>query len=281
MATTNLAGRDGIRLAADHGEGTRPNPVVLLHGGGQTRHSWGDTADTLGARGWETFALDLRGHGDSAWDAGADYAPDSFGADVAAVARSLPAPPVLVGASLGGMSSLLALADGARAAALVLVDVAHRFEPAGAGRIVDFMASRPDGFASPAEATAAVTAYLPDRPRPVSTAGIAKNLRRDGDVWRWHWDPALLAGRGTFFDGDRAKRMNERLAATVAALTIPTLLVRGARSDVVSAEIAAEFAGLNPSAEVVDVSRAGHMVAGDSNDLFSAAVVDFLERRVA
>ena len=275
-----FAGRDGIRLAADHGDGTRPNPVVLLHGGGQTRHAWGDTAGTLRTRGWETFAVDLRGHGDSAWDSGADYTPDSFAADVAAVARSLAAPPVLVGASLGGMSSLLAIAGGAPAAALVLVDVAHRFEPAGAGRVVDFMAGRPAGFASPAEATAAVAAYLPDRPRPPSTTGIEKNLRRAGDVWRWHWDPALLADRDAFFDEDRAKAMHERLAAAVASLTIPTLLVRGARSDVVSPEIAAEFAELAPAAEVIDVARAGHMVAGDSNDAFGAVVVDFLERRL-
>jgi pimeloyl-ACP methyl ester carboxylesterase len=178
------------------------------------------------------------------------------------------------------MSSLVALSEGAPAAGLVLVDVAHRFEPAGADRIIDFMGSRPDGFASPGEATAAVAAYLPDRAVPVTTAGIVKNLRRHGEMWHWHWDPAILKLQRAFLESGRVDELHARLSATTAALTIPTLLVRGARSDVISPEIADEFVRLLPTAESVDVSRAGHMVAGDSNDLFTAAVVDFLERRV-
>jgi pimeloyl-ACP methyl ester carboxylesterase len=83
-----------------------------------------------------------------------------------------------------------------------------------------------------------------------------------------------------FIESDRVAELNARLAATTAALEIPTLLVRGAQSDVVSTEIAEEFVELLPSAESIDVARAGHMVAGDSNDLFTSAVIDFLERRV-
>jgi pimeloyl-ACP methyl ester carboxylesterase len=279
MVTEMLTGADGIRLAGDHREGTGPAPVVLLHGGGQTRHSWGDTAAALNERGWETLAVDLRGHGDSSWAADGAYDPGGFGGDVAAIARSFPVPPVLVGASLGGMSSLLALSEGAPASGLVLVDVAHRYEPGGADRVMRFMASSPDGFANPEEATAAVAAYLPDRPRPVSTRGIVKNLRRDGDVWRWHWDPAILGMETRFREHSSVAELDALMARTVAALEIPTLLVRGARSDVVSREIADEFVELLPTAESIDVARAGHMVAGDSNDNFTSVVIDFLERR--
>ncbi len=281
MAAIQIEGA-GVRLTADHLPGTRRNPVVLLHGGGQTRHSWGDTAAALAAQGWETLAVDLRGHGDSEWAADGAYNPADVAADVAAVARWCSAPPVLVGASLGGMSSLLALgaADPPPAAGLVLVDVAHRFDATGAGRVVDFMGARPEGFAEPAEAEAAVAAYLPHRPHPVTAAGLAKNLRRDGDRWRWHWDPALLASGDEFLAAEAVAEFEDRLAAAAAGLAIPVLLVRGARSDVITPAIAQEFGTLAPGAELVDVAAAGHMVAGDSNDVFGTVVADFLERRI-
>jgi pimeloyl-ACP methyl ester carboxylesterase len=196
-----------------------------------------------------------------------------------AVIGALDQPPVIVGASLGGMSALRVLTEQppAPAAALVLVDVAHRFERAGAQRVVDFMTENPDGFAHPREASAAVARYLPHRPPPTGLDRISKNLRLRDGRWHWHWDPRLLDGPVSLTSArDRAEASGQLLVA-VERLTVPTLLVRGGMSDVVSAETAREFARLVPHAQVVEVDRAAHMVAGDRNDRFSAAVVAFLE----
>jgi pimeloyl-ACP methyl ester carboxylesterase len=264
--------RDGVRLRGDRSSGRRGLPVLMLHGGGQTRHAWGGTAAALGERGWTTVAVDLRGHGDSDWSPYEDYGLDTFVGDVADLCAAFDVPPVLVGASLGGLSSMLAVAQGAPATALVLVDVAHRFEPAGARRIVEFMQARPAGFDSPDQAAEQVAAYLPHRAAPADSEGLLKNLRLRDGRWHWHWDPALL-GAGRPLVG-----VAGRLRTAVAGLDLPILLVRGAISDVVTPEIAAEFATLAPRAEVVDVPAAAHMVAGDSNDRFTAAIAGFLER---
>jgi pimeloyl-ACP methyl ester carboxylesterase len=283
MVATTLAGADGLRLASDWHRGHRQTPVLLLHGGGQTRHAWGTAASELAADGWPTAAVDLRGHGDSDWSSRQDYRIDAFAADVASIVRSYDRPPVLVGASLGGLSSLLAVSGSpptppARASGLVLVDVAHRFERGGAQRIVDFMASGRDGFEDPSQAAEAIAAYLPHRPPPTDSSGVVKNLRRRDGRWRWHWDPVLLESSRPLLDGEGATALQSRLEAVIAGLTIPLMLVRGGLSDVITPEIAAEFAALAPAAEVVEVSGAAHMVAGDSNDPFARAVIDFLQR---
>jgi pimeloyl-ACP methyl ester carboxylesterase len=270
-----LAGRAGLRLRADAWGVEGAPPVLLLHGGGQTRHAWGGTARALAEDGWTAIAVDQRGHGESEWAPDGDYAFDAFAADVAALADALAAPAVLVGASLGGIASLLAVGEGrARARALVLVDIAPRFELAGAERIVEFMHASPEGFASLEEAADAVAAYLPHRTRPRDLSGLAKNLRRGADGrWRWHWDPRFMAR-------DRPRLANagfpERLDAAARALRVPTLLVRGRLSDLLSEQGARHFLALAPHARYADVSDAGHMVAGDRNDRFTAAVRSFL-----
>ena len=184
---------------------------------------------------------------------------------------------MLVGASLGGLASLIALGEPppTDATALVLVDVVPRMEEEGVDRIRDFMTSAPDGFANLEEAADAVASYLHHRPRPGDLSGLQKNLRRRPDGrWRWHWDPSFIRG-----DPDRANDFadHERLEAAARAITIPTLLVRGGVSDVVSIDGAQELQALMPHARLVDVAGAGHMVAGDRNDRFSAAVIEFLE----
>src|SRR6188472_1095206 len=90
------------------GDPTAP-AVLLLHGGGQTRHAWGSTAAILAARGWRTLALDARGHGRSDWVADGDYSLTAFAVDVRDVIDHLggSTSPVLIGASLGGLTSLL------------------------------------------------------------------------------------------------------------------------------------------------------------------------------
>jgi pimeloyl-ACP methyl ester carboxylesterase len=280
METIELAGDDGLTLVADvEGDPAAP-PVVLFHGGGQTRHAWGTTLQVLG-KTWRAYSVDLRGHGDSAWAPDGDYSLDGFARDVRAVARSLGEPPALVGASLGGIACLAAIAEtegDPLAIALVLVDVAPRIEPAGVSRIGDFMTGNLDGFDSLEAVADAIGAYNPHRPRPKNLDGLKKNLRRRADGrWVWHWDPRFVSGRfgspdetrSTLIDGDRLQR-------AAKTLTIPTLLVRGRMSDLLSEEGARELLELAPHAQLADVAGAGHMVAGDRNDAFNGAVVDFL-----
>jgi pimeloyl-ACP methyl ester carboxylesterase len=280
----SFRGSDGLELVADAWGDSGDPPALLLHGGGQTRHAWAGTGEVLAREGWYAVSMDLRGHGESEWCPNGDYRHTSFAADTAAVARSFRTPPVLVGASLGGISSLFALGHAAEAGqppiarALVLVDIATRMEIDGAKRIIEFMGSNPDGFANLDEAADAIAGYNPHRPRPKDPSGLAKNLRlQPNGRYRWHWDPAFIEGR---FQTDALLEL-ERLDAAARGLTIPTLLVRGRMSDLLSESGAREFLEQVPHAHFVDVSGAGHMVAGDRNDKFTLAVVDFLREQVA
>lgn len=271
-----------VTLVADaYGDPADP-PVVLLHGGGQTRHSWGATAADLGGQGWYSVTVDLRGHGDSSWSTDGYYGLDRFAHDVIRVADHLGRPPVYVGASLGGNASLAAISVRPDLAlGLVLVDVSPFLQPTGTSRIRDFMVSHAEtGFSSLEEAADAVAAYVPHRPRPRNLEGLKKNLRfRDGR-WFWHWDPAFLAS-----PLDQAVQRDPlidpaRLGAAARDLRTPTLLVRGGESDVLSVDDAKRFLELVPHAEFASVAGAHHMVAGDDNAVFEDVLGDFLERRV-
>jgi pimeloyl-ACP methyl ester carboxylesterase len=264
----------GLRLVGDAWGASDAPPVLLLHGGGQTRHAWGTTAQSLAERGWYAVSLDMRGHGDSDWAPDGDYTIDAFVADLHSVIRHCGQLPVLIGASLGGMTSLLAEGEAPQSVstAVVLVDITPRVEPQGSARIRAFMTARPDGFVSLEEAADTIAAYVPHRPRPKDLSGLAKNLRlRDDGRYHWHWDPQLLSALNR-------RRNPERMLAAARALRVPTLLVRGKLSDIVSDATQAEFLAAVPHAAYVDVAGAGHMVAGDQNDTFSKSIVDFLAR---
>lgn len=281
--TVYFEGRDGLRLVGDRRGDPRRAPVIFLHGGGQTRHSWGSTAERVAECGWQALTLDARGHGDSAWSDSGDYRLESFAEDVRLVIGQLEHRPVLVGASLGGLTSILLsgeLAPGI-AHSVVLVDIVPDMEEVGAQRIGAFMLERAEaGFSSIDEVAAAVAAYNPNR-KATDVAGLRKNLReRDGRLY-WHWDPRFIFGEGgsgpeEILDVARLHAAAERMTSDV-----PVLLVRGRVSDLVSAEKAAQFCERFPATESVDVSGAGHMVAGDRNDAFTASVVQFLERHAS
>ena len=277
-----VTGVDGVRIVGERRGSAEAPAVVFLHGGGQTRHSWGGTAGAVADRGYQAVSLDLRGHGDSDWSEDGDYRIVSFAGDVMAALDGLPPRPVLIGASLGGLTSVLLAGElrAGSAGGVVLVDIVPDMEPDGAGRIHAFMSDRAqDGFASLEEVADAIAAYNPMRDRPSDLQGLQKNLRRRGDRWYWHWDPAFISGDtrlppSEILDVDR---MHAAVGRIVDAGT-PVLLVRGRMSDLVSSDKADEFVARFPSVEFADVSGAGHMVAGDRNDAFTAAVLDFLDR---
>ena len=275
----DLIGSEGIRLAADAVGSPSDPPVLLLHGGGQTRHSWHTTLQVLGTSGWYAVSMDLRGHGDSEWSPDGDYSLRSFAGDVTVVGRSL-GRPVLIGASLGGISSLAALGehhDDPPGRGLVLVDVAPNIEPAGAARIGAFMQEHmASGFASLEEVADAVHAYNPHRPRPSDLSGVRKNVRLRADGrWYWHWDPRFVTNPRDVEPRTGLVRADV-LEEAARNLTVPVLLVRGRQSDLLSEEGARRFLDLVPGAAFADVGGAGHMVAGDRNDAFNDAVVSFL-----
>ncbi|HVT76258.1 MAG TPA: alpha/beta hydrolase [Acidimicrobiales bacterium] len=270
-------------MAADVGGPEDGPTVVLLHGGGQTRHSWHGTWQVLVDAGWRAISLDLRGHGDSEWPTDGDYSHMAFAEDVVAVTQQLRTPPVLVGASLGGLASLLAVAEAPVqeevARALVLVDVAHRIEEAGRDRIIEFMTGHLDGFDTLDDVADAIQAYNPHRPRPTDLSGLKKNVRERDGRWYWHWDPRFMTGMFEGVDETRTRLVSEERREDAArALHIPVLLVRGRSSDIVSEETANQFLALVPHAEFADVAGAGHMVAGDRNEIFNRAILDFLDR---
>lgn len=137
-----------------------------------------------------------------------------------------------------------------------------------------------DGFDSLDAAADAIAAYNPHRPRPTDLSGLAKNLRQKEDGrWVWHWDPRFLVGVRGSSDETRTSMVGaDLLTDAVRALRLPTLLVRGRSSDLLSEEGAREFLELAPHAEFADVAGAGHMVAGDRNEIFNGAVLGFLDR---
>lgn len=267
---------DGITLAADVAGDPGAPAILFMHGGGQTRHSWKRAAIYAAERGFRAVSLDMRGHGESGWSPDGVYGLDKYAADARAVIKQIGGKVAIVGASLGGLTGLIVSGEGgAEVSALVLVDVAPRIEDEGANQIRDFMLAAPDGFASVDEAADAVSAYLPHRPRPSNTDGLMKNLRLGEDGrYRWHWDPAMT-GQNRM---DNVGKLQDRLDEAARHLTIPTLLVRGGISKVVSQQSVDEFLALAPHAEYVNVEDADHMVAGDKNDAFNSAVFDFIER---
>ncbi|MEM8497336.1 MAG: alpha/beta hydrolase [Pseudomonadota bacterium] len=251
--------------------------VLLAHGGGQTRFSWGNTARALAHKGWYSIAYDHRGHGDSSWVKDQDYALPRFAEDLHALVQQLPARPVVVGASLGGMSAMLAEGETADELfrAVILVDITPRMNDEGAKGIIGFMMERvEEGFGSLDEAADVISDFT-QRPRRKSLDGLSKNLRLDEDGrYRWHWDPAFARQR----HGVANLGLPERLETAVQNISAPMLLIRGARSNLVTEELAQEFLRQVPHAQQVDVANAHHMVAGDRNDSFSAAVIDFVQR---
>jgi pimeloyl-ACP methyl ester carboxylesterase len=286
-ATATLTGADGNRLVGDI-FGDRGPPVLLLHGGGQTRHAWRNTAERIARAGMTAYAIDQRGHGDSDWVGDGGYSFFDYAADVRAMAEALTRkagqPPIVIGASLGGIATLLAEGEAEREgraplfSAIVLVDITPRVDVEGVEKIRGFMrAHAREGFATVEEAAEAVAAYLPHRERPRSLEGLKKNLRLHSDGrWRWHWDPRFIEERAA--SGPEHDMLEKAMVEAARGIKIPALLVRGGSSELVREAHAREFLELVPHAEYVDVSGARHMVAGDRNDQFAAAILTFVER---
>lgn len=275
-----LRGNDGVSLSLERYAGDRHGAVLLAHGFGQTRHAWCHSAQAMAAQGWDVYSYDARGHGDSGRPQDGHYELDHFIDDFRLIHAHLNQQwgqaPIVVGASMGGLISLLAQGEKPSVdyRALVLVDIAPRWEQSGVNRMLGFMQQHAQGFASLEEARDIVRAYLPQRKNPGGS--LRHNLRQHEDGrWYWHWDPRML---------DYALKNREyqgRIAAAAARVQAPTLLVSGGQTDMLSAEHIEELLHIIPHARHVVVPKAAHMVAGDDNDRFNAAVQGFLHEFTA
>ncbi|WP_431635846.1 alpha/beta fold hydrolase [Dyella sp. KULCS107] len=271
---TRLPTADGLALSVEtrHPAG---DPVLLFaHGFGQTRGAWAASADALAGAGCRCVSFDSRGHGESDRLPDGQYHMDQFATDLITVAFAQPRPPVLVGASMGGLLGLVVAGEirPTPFRALVLVDITPRWETAGVERILAFMQAHPDGFVDYAHAAEAIAAYLPQRRERKSEDQLRPLLREGADSrLRWHWDPALLAGVVS-----ESERYQPRLMAAAAKVDVPVLLLSGGRSDVVSRDTVNEFLQLVPHARHVELPAATHMLAGDANDAFTREIAAFV-----
>lgn len=192
-------GDDGLRIAADSFGNIGDPAMILLHGGGQTRHAWRRAAQRLLCDGWHVITYDSRGHGGSEWSAAGDYGEASLIRDLQKIiAASGHERPVLAGASAGGAVALAAVGRGLiEARGLILVDVVARTERQGYDRIRAFMLEGMKGFVSPEEAAEQV-ALVRGRSSPPNVPAVARNLRQTDDGrYRWHWDPRYVEARHT------------------------------------------------------------------------------------
>ena len=270
-------GHGDIKIAADVWGSNNEELVILLHGGGQTRHAWGDTGKKLAEAGYHSVALDLRGHGDSEWDTDGDYSIKAYKDDLVSIINEIGKPARLVGASLGGMASLVLAGDEINSdlcTALIMVDIGIYPDPVGSDRIVSFMLSGEKGFDSLENVAKSISDYLPHRKKPKDLEGLKKNLRLKSDGrYYWHWDPRFIRRR----PGSRDRRYFDLQLKAAEKVTIPTLLIRGALSDVVTMEDVEYFLSVISHAKFVEIENAAHMIAGDRNDIFAEEAIKFLK----
>lgn len=269
---------DGVRLALEQWGDDTAQPVLLTHGLGQNRLSWRATAARLAESGFQALALDGRGHGQSEWNPESQpYCMERFADDLQEIAQQQSPRPVLVGASMGGLLGLWTQArvSAGLFSALVLVDITPRWESQGVARILDFMRAHPNGFDSHEHAADEIARYLPhrrERKSPEQLAGLL--VQRDDGRYRWHWDPRLLDDVGS-----QGEAYQQQLFDAARRVEVPTLLISGGLSDLVSDQTVDEFLQLVPHAQHRRIHDATHMVAGDRNDRFTDLILEFLNAR--
>jgi pimeloyl-ACP methyl ester carboxylesterase len=266
---------DGVRIAVElRGEPGRP-PIVLLHGGAQSRSAWRGGAQMFAEHGFRVASMDLRGHGESDWSREGDYSFDRHIGDLVAVIRALGPPAVLLGASLGGHVSLLTAARHPELVSLLmLADVTPWIDEEAGDAMRETMRRAVDGYATVEEAAAMV-----DRLRGSASRGSASGLRphldeREDGRFYWRWDARFVEDRFVRHGGEGGL-----FALAAQSLRVPVFVMRGALSEVTSPAQIERFARAVPALSFVEISGVGHMVTGESNDAYARAALSHLAER--
>ena len=248
--------------------------TLLLHGFAQTCHSWDFVSLSLCDR-FNITALDQRGHGDSEWASDGDYSPEAYQRDIHAIVESLGlGDVVLIGLSMGGRNALTYAAQHPeKVKALVIVDAAPQSLPAGTDNIRRFV-QQEDELASIDDFIARVQRYNPRRPAEQIRGSIIHNLKRlPSGKWTWKYDKVL---RSLDRRVGPEPELTLRLWGYAESLKCPTLVVRGAESDVVALETAETMCHRIPNCRLATVEGAGHLVMGDNPAGFLGAISGFL-----
>lgn len=270
-----LTGADGNRLAFRRFEAAGGHPVLLLHGGGQSGRAWWRAAEWLAARGHASFIFDQRGHGDSEWLESGRYALDDFKDDLDLALEHWGRPCVLVGSSLGGLVSLLSTGGGHRLiSGLVLVDTAPQLNEAEVHRLIRFLSGGgAEGFDSPEAAAEHMRAFFPER--PVKTASVMAGLFQDpAGRWRWRWDLRMILGERNSVGLPHQDRMHE----LAKKITVPVLLLRAGRSDLVSDAAVERLKRCTPQLELDLLEDSDHIVGGADGEMIMERILPFIER---
>ena len=269
-----LRSPDGLLLAGEvHGKNGAP-PVILLHGGGQSRKAWRGAARRLAATGYLACLMDLRGHGDSGWPEPAAYAIDNFVDDLLAAIAHLGPPAVLVGASFGGHIAMLTAArHPGLCSALLLADVTPWIDESAGDHFRDTLRASAGGFSSIEEA-AAVIARLHGDGGQHDPGRLLPHLRT-GDDGRlhWKWDARFLDGAQIRGGGEGGLFMTE-----ARRLRVPVLVMAAELSNLTSAREIAAFQAAVAGVDAVTIPGARHMLTGDANDAYADAIIGFLAR---
>ena len=258
----------------DWGTAGKP-PLLLLHGGMQNAHSWDLTAVAL-KRDFNVVAMDLRGHGDSAWSDEGKYSHADHADDIAALVEHLGwARPIVMGLSLGGLSATrFAYEHPERVARLVIVDVGPQLAQGGVGRIMDFTAG-PAELDSIDDFIQRAVEYNPRRKPEQLRYSLTHNLRLlPSGKYAWKYDRRIGQSR----PGAKAERVPNfaEMWERLADIKCPTLVVRGEKSDVFAEETGRRMAEVIPDCRFVTVPNAGHTVPQDNARGFLEMVAPFL-----
>jgi len=249
--------------------------MLLLHGFAQTCHSWDFVALAFCDR-YHVVALDQRGHGDSDWSESGDYSPETQQEDIAAVVSAIGHRNfVLMGLSMGGRNSFTyAATHPEEVRALIVVDAGPQNMRAGSQKIRNFV-QQEDELDSVEDFVQRVLQFNPLRD-PVQVRGsILHNLKElPNGKWTWKYDKRFRQPGGRRFQQD--PQMTERLWGYMESLACPTLVVRGAQSDIIALDTADGMHKRIPNGRLATVENAGHLVMGDNPSGFERAVTGFL-----
>lgn len=272
-SVVEFRGSGGVKLRGEaFGVPTHP-PVLLLPAGGQHHRSLIEVARALGAAGRYAICLDLRGHGVSEWSSAGEYSLEAYVDDIRLVLQQFEQRPVLISTAISGINAVIALGEtqDPSCSGLVLAGVSDQMNREEMRTAVRLLREQASGFDTEEEA---VIARRELRPFEQPQTDVASELRTgdDGRLY-WHWDPRMLGA----YD---VRRAMQRFKAALKNIRVPTLIVRGGLSQLISEESAENLRDLIPAAELVNLEQAGHLAATDDHDGFNAALLEFLERRV-